>query len=358
MSDHRPLSRRKLLLAVATTGAAASTGSGAAAMFHDSETTTSAMTAGTLDLELGPWTSDSAGPSPFEDGTVSNGDSGRERRELSISDNPGYLWFRTACACDPATPVEEALFLRFGVDEDGDGTVDRWLTDDHLSLREAREQFGEGVSIGELPATATWQFVVDWKVEENIADETTVEFDFVFYATQSRHVMNVDSVAPDWECDCDGTGGGEGGEESLPGISWVAFCAPESFSKDGVYFSRTDDERTLILENIPDSVHTVVIKYGTYLDVFDHTGQSSLTVGTTKDTYDQRRDAFPGTDPTRSNGAPCPESYGCKYEFDEKMWECKNNLADNGISGNNDAVGFLSGQPTLRSVTHSTGGED
>jgi len=357
VSDHRPLSRRKLLLAVATTGAAASTGSGAAAMFHDSETTTSAMTAGTLDLELGPWTSDSAGPSPFEDGTVSNGDSGRERRELSISDNPGYLWFRTACACDPATPVEEALFLRFGVDEDGDGTVDRWLTDDHLSLREAREQFGEGVSIGELPATATWQFVVDWKVEENIADETTVEFDFVFYATQSRHVMNVDSVAPDWECDCDGTGGGEGGEESLPGISWVAFCASKPFSEGDVEFSRSEDERTLTLTSVPDAVGTIALKYGPYLDVFTDLTESTFTVGT-GGMYEAQGTQYPGTDPTRSNSVPCPESYGCKYEFDEETWECKDNQTVNGASGNNDVVKSPGGQSSLRPVTHSTGGED
>jgi hypothetical protein len=327
VTDPRSLSRRKLLLAVATTGAAASTGSGAAAMFHDSETTTSAVTAGTLDLELGPWASERTGTSPFEGGTISSGDDGREYRELSISDNPGYLWFRTACACDPVSQVEEALFLQFGVDEDGDGTVDRWLTDAPVSLREARERFGDGVSIGELPATTTWRFVVDWDVEGNVADETTVEFDFVFYATQSRHVMNVDAVAPDWSCDC----GGTGGPEQLPGISWVAFGASEPFSKEDLAFSRSDDERTLVLESVPNAVETVVIKYGTLLDVFDYSGQSSLDVG--KDGYEQQQNAFPETEPTRSNSVPCPEAYGCKYEFGEATaWECKDRLND-GSSG-------------------------
>jgi hypothetical protein len=338
-------------------------------MFHDSETTTSAVTAGTLDLELGPWTSDSAGPSPFENGngTVSNGDGGRERRELSISDNPGYLWFRTACACDPVTSVEEALFLRFGVDEDGDGTVDRWLTDDHLSLRESRERFGEGVSIGELPTTTTWQFVVDWVVEENIADETTVEFDFVFYATQSRHVMNADAVAPDWECDCDGTGGGEGGgDESLPGISWVAFCASEPYSKNDLEFSRSEDERTLTLTSVPEVVETIVIKYGGFLDVFDYSGESSLEVG--KDMYEQQRNSFPGTEPTRSNPTPCPGAYGCKYDFgDAAPWKCKDQLnsdlsgqqgGTDETSGNNEVVNSRGGRSSLRPVVHSTGGDD
>jgi len=74
--------------------------------------------------------------------------------------------------------------------------------------------------------------------------------------------------------------------------------------------------------------------------------------------YEAQGTQYPGTDPTRSNSVPCPESYGCKYEFDEETWECKDNQTVNGASGNNDVVKSPGGQSSLRPVTHSTGGED
>jgi hypothetical protein len=355
--DGRDLSRRKLLWAAGTVGAAASLGSATAALVHDSETISKSVTAGVLDLETEPsWGNDST-TDPFGGGTASEGDSGRETISLSVSDNPSYLWFRTRCVqCDP---VEEALYVRFGVDTDDDGVVDRWLTDDYLSLRDAREQYGEGAMIGEIDATETWTFVVDWEVRESVRDDSDVEFDFEFYAAQSRHVMNTDSVAPDWRCPrgCGEPGGGP--DPSASAISWVAFCSSEEFSTGSVEFARSDDGRTLTLEAVPSGVDTILLKYGTSLDVFEYDGQTSLTVGDGT-TYAQEGNSFPGTDPTRSNSNPCPESYGCKYEFPDDDgtggWECEDNRDSESTDGTQGGPGNRSIESGSIEFT-STGGE-
>ena len=339
MTDRRDLSRRKLLLAVATAGAAASTGSGTAALMHDSEAVSSSVAAGLLDLDTDPSWGNDAGTGPFGGGTASQGDSGRETVTLSVSDNPSYLWFRTRCAT--CTRAEEVLFVRFGTDTDGDGTVDQWLTDDYLSLRDARERFGEGVNIGELDATETWEFVVEWELREAIQEDSDVGFDFGFYAAQSRHVMNTDSVAPNWECpdECDDTGD-PGGDpsDSLSAISWVAFCSSTPVNEDDIQFTLNDNGRMLVFDTLPVEIDAILLKYGTRLDVFD-TPQSSVTVGEGT-TYTQQGNSFPETSPTRSNATPCPGSYGCKYEFSDDgggSWECKDETSQSS-AGNSQGV--------------------
>lgn len=326
---------------MATTGAAASAGSGTAALVHDSEIVSSSVTAGMLDLDTNPsWGNDSTTGS-FGGGAASKGDSGTETISLSVSDNPSYLWFRTRCAqCDP---VEEVLFVRFGVDTDGDGTADRWLSDDYLSLRDARERFGEGINLGELGASDTWEFVVEWELREGIQEDADIGFDFGFYAAQSRHVMNTDSVAPEWQCpdECDGTGdpGGDP-DDDLAAISWVAFCSSTSFNRDDIQFALSDGGRTLVFDSLPDGIDTILVKYGTSLDVFT-APQPSVTVGDGT-TYAQEGNSYPGTDPTRSNSTPCPGTYGCKYEFSDDSiggsWECKDTSAQN-PSENGDGDG-------------------
>jgi predicted ribosomally synthesized peptide with SipW-like signal peptide len=336
VTDRRSLSRRKLLWAAATVGAAASTGTGTAALMHDTEMVNGSVAAGVLDLDTDPTWGNDSGTGPFDGGTVSKDDSGEERITLSVSNNPSYLWFRTRCIqCDPA---EEAIYVRFGIDTDGDGTVDEALSS-YLSLRDARAEFGEWVSLGEVDPSDTWELVVEWEVRENVAENEEVDFDFRFYATQSRHVMNTDSVAPVRECPsgCITTSGGPSA------ISWVALCAPDTFSKDDVEFTRSDDGRTLTFRSLPETVDTVLIKYGTNLDVFDGRPES-VTAGDGT-TYTQDGTSFPGTDPERSNPTPCPGSYGCKYEFPDETgdggWECKQ--SDPGTPGDGNGTGTGTG---------------
>jgi len=291
---------------------------------HDSESTTSTLTAGTLELTAEPsWGNDSETAS-F--GSASKDDSGRETISLSVSTNPAYVWFRTSCP--RCVTGEEELFVRFGVNTDPDagGAVDRWLTNDYLSLRDARDQFDEGIDLGELGTTDTWLFVVDWEIREHVKEDIDVEFDFDFYAAQSRHVMNADSIVPNWETHTDCCGPTT---RKRSGISWVAFCSPEPISKGDFDFTRSDDHRTLTMTTLPDSVDTVMLKYGTSLDVFRYDGQDSFTVGSDRaiSTHTQESCWFPGTEPQRSNPLPCPDSYGCKYEFSDGggggEWECK-----------------------------------
>ena len=334
MTDRQSLSRRKLLWAAATIGAAASTGGGAAAMMSDSEDVGAMLTAGILDLNPNP----SWGNADSTDGSASGSISGNEGREtvtVSVDGNPSYVWFRTRCK--QCTPDEETLQVRFGLDVDADGTVDQWLdgfdgTDDgYLSLRTARERLGEGVQLGELAPSDTWELVVEWTTDGPVTRDLNVSFDFEFYATQTRHVMNTDTVAPDWECPdvvCDPSGGND--DQVSKEISFVAFCSPDDIEPSDVSIEFDDDGRTVTLVDKVDSVtiDTVIVKAGQRLDVFpfDGTVPTSFTTGGASEFYIQGSGGtYPASDPERSNADPCPESEWIKYEVDTDVWETDSN---------------------------------
>ena len=209
MTASHGLSRRKVLLAVATAGAAASTGTGVAGLMADSERTEVGLRAGRLDLDSEP----SWGNGGTVDGSATGAISGNEGTEtvaLSVSDTPSHVWFRTKCRqCDPS---ELKLQVRFGLDTDADGNVDRWLdgfdgtAEGYLSLRTARERFGEGHLLGELGRDEVWNLVVEWTTDGVVETDLEVDFGFGFYATQARHDGNTEAVAPNWECPTEGCG--------------------------------------------------------------------------------------------------------------------------------------------------------
>jgi predicted ribosomally synthesized peptide with SipW-like signal peptide len=318
MTNRRSLSRRKILWAVATTGAAASTGGGTAALLHDSEQANGALTAGTVDLETDPsWTGSL--------GSVSLDGSGNETIELEISSNPSYVWFRINCK--ECIEIEKALFVRYSLDKDGDGSYEQDITDGFISLAEARERYGEGYNLGTLDPDQEWSFQIEWELRESI-EETEIPFIFEFYATQTRHLMNTDTVSLPWDecgpCDSQTT--------SLPAISWVSFCG-SAVGTDFHSFTpqRSDDDRTLLLDTeeytILDSVDTIAIKYGANIDVFERSGYdgswpSSLTVGD-GDTYTKGDGNVYTNDAgdERRNNSFCSGGTGCKYEFSD-VWEC------------------------------------
>ena len=315
MSDRRPLSRRKLLLAVATTGAAASTGSGAAALMTDSERTKSVVTAGTLEIETIPsWENAGSGSTGTGTQIQLSGNEGQEHVRFQVSGNPSYVWFRTRCK--QCKPIEEKLSVRFGLSVDG--TVD-WFDDfeNFVSLREARDRLGDGFRLGEFEPDTQKTLRIEWRTDGDVESETTVEFDFTFHAVQTRHVMNADSVAPPWECDVDCSTT----TESVPAISWVGFCGDDGFETDFTP-QRSDDERTLLLDTdaytIPESVETITIKYGQFIDTFDYAEQSEITVGTddARDTFERVRGNYQGTDLSDKNF--CGDDPGRKYEFPDE----------------------------------------
>lgn|GEM_PF-2360704 len=314
MTDPESFPRRKLLWTLTTIGAAASTGSGAAALLSDSETLgESAVTAGVVDLEAKPsWGNDDSL------GTISAGESGSRTVELTVSDNPSYIWFRTDCK--QCLQVEDALYVRYGVDTDGDGQIDLPITGGYISLAEARDRYGTGQFIGTLDPTETWTFVAEWEPRER-AKSTDVPLSFDFYAAQTRHVSDPDNVAlpRSWPETCSDCGGPS---IAVSGISWAAFCGESTF--DTEFTPELDGPRTLLLDAVPDGVERIVLKYGQTMEVFtvaDIDG-SSITVGRGDGTTYQHEkgNTFGNTD--LSNPNFCGGEAGCKYEFDEDNWEC------------------------------------
>ncbi|MFC6988189.1 hypothetical protein ACFQJD_04700 [Haloplanus sp. GCM10025708] len=220
--------------------------------------------------------------------------------------------------------------MRFGVDTDRDGVVDRWLdgfdgTDDgYRSLRVARERLGEGHLLGELSPDVTWDLVVEWTTG-TVTSDLDVEFDFGFYATQTRHAMNSAAVTPDWSCP--GRLCGTSTPPSSAGeISWIALSCPSEITPQDVTLDLSDDGGTVAVVGLSESitVETVLLKYGQRLDVFEGpvTEGQTFTTGEAAATYTQEKSAFPETNttPPRSNSNPCPESYWIKYETDENRW--------------------------------------
>ncbi|WP_251344258.1 hypothetical protein [Haloplanus halophilus] len=376
MTDRRSLSRRHLLWGLTTIGAAATTGSGTAALLSDSARTDARMTAGALDLSASwgnddsitvessaddggerritltvddnpaylcfrtdcpdtptdpprndrGWTDDdwmergtARRTAKRRNGTARNAtgadgrDGGDPRSSLQPSTDRGNGRRNRTGGNDRVrdTTLADRLLVRYGIDRH-DGSGVEWLSG-YLSLREARTTYGTGACIdGEIGPDDTWEFVVQWKTDEVVTNSTDVEFDFEFYASQSRHV-DPDSVDPDWECGPTGT---------QSGISWVTLCSTSPFDPEAANVDPTlsDDGLTVSFSNLPDAVTTVVIKYGRKLDVVDSPTGTSITVGDDgATTYDQATAGFTGTD--RTNPQPCPAAFGCKYEF--PGWECK-----------------------------------
>jgi hypothetical protein len=322
VTDSRSLSRRKLLWALTTVGAAASTGGGAAALFHDSESFgESTVSAGVVDLEAEPsWGNEDSL------GTISTGESGSREVRLTLVDNPSYVWFRTECT--QCLDIEEALYVRYGVDTSGDGEIDTPITDGYIPLREARDRFGTGQFVGTLDPDAEWLLVAEWELREWVED-TDVSLSFDFYATQTRHVSDPSDIEPPWSCvDCgDPTGDPSGGNGVVSAISWVAFCGSPALDTDFTP-QLTDEGRTLLLDTdaytTPDTVETIAIKYGRTIEVFTYVSQDSLTVGvndgTTYPKLDGRGNRYANT--SRSSSNFCNGEDGCKYEFDDGGWEC------------------------------------
>jgi len=311
VTDRRSLPRRKLLWAMTTVGAAASAGSGAAALLNDSKSLgESTVTAGVVDLETEPsWGNDGSL------GSVSKGESGSRTVEITVTDNPSYVWFRSGCK--ECRSIEDALYVRYGIDTDGDGEADDPITDGYISLGEARERYGDGSdALGTLDPSERWTLIAEWELREHV-DTDDVQLSFDFYATQTQHVSDPGTIELPWSCDvCDGSTTGS----SLGSvISWIAFCGDPDFTPE------VDGERTLLLDTdaytIPSDIDVIAIKYEQTLEVFYRDGgwPSSLTVaqgdGTT---YQQDGNGYEGT--TRTNSDFCDGDSGCK--FDDDGWQC------------------------------------
>jgi len=332
VTDGRSLSRRKLLWAVATVGAAASTGSGAAAVLSDSEGGLRGdVTAGVVDLTTDPeWgNADSLG-------TISKGDSGSRSIDVSVTSNsnPAYVWFRTDCKqCES---IEGSLYVRYGLDTDGDGVIDRDLSGGYIPLRDAREQFGEGFHLGTLSPDDEWALIAEWELRDHVED-STLPLTFDFYATQRRHVENPDQVRlpSHWSCEECVVPQSEDGL-----ISWVAFCGSEALETDFTPQRTQQNEPgdTLLLDTdaytIPEFVTTIAIKYAQTIEVFDYTGQDSVTVDIGERTTHEHLGGNNYENTDRSSSNFCDGQAGCKYDFGKGWADCQDGIVVSGDAGN------------------------
>ncbi|MGQ4555648.1 hypothetical protein [Halobellus sp. GM3] len=328
------LSRRRVLYGIATAGAAAASGSGVAAVLTDAERTEATLAAGSLDLDV-----DVLSPTSWKNdaytGSVGLHSTQTAEFELSVDDNPAYVWLVSDCpACEA---IEEKL--RITVELRGDGSGATELFSDG-TLRSFRERYGSGGLLSEtaLPTGGeTWTVSFTWSLSDPVPNSADVDFGFRFYAVQERHLADPQSF--DLNLDREACGDCEddnGGDEQPCGkeISYVAFCSDETLDSDDVSFERQacgdgGDLATLEITAIPDHVNAVLLKYGRNLDVFTYDaedaspGFSVTTGGANSDldlaaTYEQTGGSeFPGSGPpTRSNSDPCPGEYGYKHEFD------------------------------------------
>ncbi|WP_436923961.1 hypothetical protein [Halosimplex amylolyticum] len=307
------LSRRSVLAGITSVGAASAIGAGTGALFRTDARTSASFASGSLDLRAA-WTD---GGTSVDLGTVEAvGDGGRKRVALSIpaSDNPAYVWFRTTCRrCSDA---EEHLDVSISIETETGGTT----TIDRDRLGVLRDRLGTGTRLPGLlsPGETRW-LVVEWELREPLQSDGEVDFDLDFFAVQARNVEDSDDHGPAWVCppgSCAGSG------PAVSDVSWVGFCADSGAAIEAEDFEFTVDGPVLDLTEAPAELGSVLLKYGTRLDVFrDPPFQGSFAAGTADETYAQQGAGFSGTG--RSNPTPCPGRCGLKYDVDGGNFESK-----------------------------------
>lgn len=326
------LSRRRLLYGVAATGAAASSGSGVAALLADDERTGARFTGGTLDLSVDVQSPESWDNGPYDAAIAPNGSQEAEF-DLSVDDNPAYVWL--VAPCPTCEKYENRVNVTLELTDRSDG-FEYELFDD--SLRSFRQAYSSGRPLSEsaLRPGETWTVSFTWDLTGSVPDD--VDFDFEFRAVQERHIDDPESHALDVDhAPCDGCDEGDGGGESECGkdVSFVAFCSEgdgmAKIEPGDVEFERkrcgdTDRHATLNVEALPAHATHVLLKSATGLDVFEYDGEGTpftVTSGGANaaleldGSYEQDGNVFVGSgDPPRKTGDPCPGGYWYKYDFD------------------------------------------
>jgi len=273
--DKPDLTRRRVLSGIAVSGGAgALTGRGTVALFSDEElftnnsVTTSASTAGVVDLDVAV---DSLGDA---DGLIYT----IEVPDLA-NNNPSYIWVQPVTCPDPIDAADDVdVDLRVECPDSGDT-----VTIAEGTLREVvdglRTNAGEPLRCsGETPRC----FEPGENVElvlEVLSSDTTEDFAFEleFYAEQCRY--NTEATTPfDSLAQCDT------GDETTPakGISWIAFCSESEATLDPDILATSDFDdddgapRSLEWET-EDEVDYVVAKSGQNFTIYDYSGGSTTT---------------------------------------------------------------------------------
>lgn len=327
--DDIEISRRQVLATVGTAGGAgALTGTGTAALLSDELSFENSVTAGAIDLRVdwdvdGDGSGTSEGTATIDVDLTEENRTGRATLDAVLPDdgsnNPAYGWMRLAC------PEITELVTELDVDlyyECGDRT-ESLVPDTAETLCEVANALRNGIPLDPRCITDVQlgdqqclqpgdpvRIVLEWELGENYEGDDQTSLEFSFFGRQCRHRDGTDDPYPEVpECDCP-TG---------PAISWVAFCAEDgtSFTADQFEFDVAVD--TLYLKSAPDNLDTVVLKYASYIRVFENPSVPG-TYETDRDSsldnvYEQQGNGYKGTN--RTNSDPCPDGCGIKFEGDD-----------------------------------------
>lgn len=317
------LRRRDVLGALSVAGSAgAMVGGGTAAAFTDRESLMdNYLSAGTLNLNVdwaadGGSTGSSTGDAPIGL-SIGPDESGVVHFDVSLPENgpnnPAFGWLRLSCP----TPSDLTDALEIELRYDCEGSEATIATG---SLGEVASALRNGVVLdGNCNGSTTSgdqaciqpgepiELALEWELDGGFEGESETDLTLTFAGRQCRNQDgSVNPFAGSQPDPCTQ-------DEEGPAISWVAFCAGrvETFDADELDFSVAGD--TLTLASAPETLETVVLKYGTEMRVFETPGTSG-TFSTTSGgvTYSAQGNSFDGTD--RTNSTPCPDMCGLKYE--------------------------------------------
>lgn len=351
----RPLSRRQVLSGLGAVGVVGALGAGGTlGLMADTESAGGRLQAGVLDLEL-CWEDDSQTCDPTSNNTAvvpigvgQQGDSGSARIRYQLPDdipnNPGYVWFRTACATD-ACGIEQALTVTLWEDTDCDGEQDSQETVlTSGSLCNVLTALHEGVLLhgpastgdgGPLDPGDQRCLGIDWVLDDALCRADQVDVSFQFYAEQARHTD--ESVSP-WAgstcpVDCTDTSDCAPCEEGTGGISFVAMCGPDPIDESELTLTptafNTDREPIAFDWESTKRVERVVVKLGSgtvgatsgQFAMFEFDGPAFIDDVPGGGTRGHVRSGQGNLVPDGQPWNPCPDGVGLKYEIDGGVFE-------------------------------------
>ena len=318
----REVSRRQVLAGIATVGGSGVTlGVGSGALLSDGEITPSnTLAAGSLDLQVDTESGRRTGGSAAIDIEFSADDrTGSERLTVSLpgTSSPADVWVRATCLGDKELANALAVTLSSVNCDDGDQEA---VVASGKTFEEFADNLAGGIAIdGDsesdgtscLPADDTLCLELSWTLEETFSGEIASGFTLEFVGRQCRNNDGHSSPFVSTAGSCGGS------ERTGKDISWVSFCAKDGETLGAGELDFEVEGDTLHLSDVPPSLETILLKYGTELRVFEEPNGSVFRTTTGGRTYAQEGPEFQGTSPPRSNSTPCPGTCGVKYEIED-----------------------------------------
>lgn len=299
------------------------------------------LAAGVMDMEVtgdGGWSSEGTAEIEID---FSNQTEGDEPLTVDLPDtdgsqNPAYLWVGATC---PSTGDSEGGELSSALSAtlsyvdcsyDCEIASGSTLVDFANALRHGVPLDGRGNPGGHacLQPNDPLNLNLHWELDEDFRGSGSITIELLFVGRQCRHNDGTEIPFSQDTGECERLDRGKD-------ISWVAFCAEtdETLSIERSDFSVDGD--TLVIENAPTHLETVVLKYSTKIRVFEYDGTTdTFRTNGGGDVYSQNTgdnmdngngnngngNNGNGSDfleTERSNSTPCPGTCGVKFEVED-----------------------------------------